>query len=234
MEFDATNIAFASTGPLLFGAIHGFKLYLGLRSERFRLSAKKSKRFNELMKSGRWRTASPMELQSAFVEAFGYELDDRHIRFALERHRPLPLFRELRRCAGMVRLTQDGKGFERANGLKFKRWAYRRHSQLAFALGFIPYVGFMAFGAHLTGLVSKPHLAMLLMGVLAWTVLMTMLAGWFESAHRVVEALDDLFPAWDEPLRAEREAGSRIAKEATSLPRKRSTKKPTNETTDSQ
>ncbi len=233
MEFDATNIAFASIGPLLFGVIHGFKLYLGLRSERFRLSAKKSKRFNELMKSGRWRTASPMELQSAFVEAFGYELDDRHIRFALERHRPLPLFRELRRCAGMVCLTQDGKGFEHANGLKFKRWTYRRHSQLTFALGFIPYVGFMVFGAHLTGLMSKPHLAMLLIGVLAWTGLATLLAGWYESAHRLVEAVDDLFPVWEEPLRAEREAGSRIAKEATSVRGRRSIKKPSSETTDS-
>ena len=229
MEFDASNIAFASTGPLLLGAVHGSKLYLGLSSERFNLSAKKSRRFNELMKTGRWRTASPMELQSAFVESFGYELDDRHIRFALERHRPLALFRELRRCAGMVRLTQDSKGFEHANGLKFKRWTYRRHSQVAFAAGFLPYLGIMAFGAHLSGLMPKPDLVILFIVVLAWTGLTTLLAGWFESAHRVVEAMDKLFPVWEEPLRAEREAGARIANEATAPRSKRSAKKPSDE-----
>lgn len=230
MEFDPTHtIAFASAGPLLFGVLHGLKLYFGLRSERFRLSAKKSKRFNELMKKARWRKASPAELQSAFVEAFGYELDDRHIRFALERHRPLQLFRELRKCAGMVRLTKDGKGFEHWNGLKFKRWTYRRHSQVAFTLGFVPYLVFMTFGAHLTDLMSKPHLAMTGIAVLVWTGLTTLLAGWYESAHRLVETLDDIFPLWaseEEPLRTEREAGARIAKEATTPRVRRATKKP--------
>lgn len=226
MEFDTIYTYALALVPLMLGLFHWMKLYFGFRSERFRLSSKKSKRFNQLMKKKRWRTASPMELQSAFAEAFSYELDDRHIRFALERHRPLQMFRELRRCVGMIRLTEDGKGFEHWNGLKFKNCSYRRQSQWAFAMGFIPYVGFMVFGTYLTDLMSKPHLAITGIAVLVWTGLTITMAGWFESAHRLVEALDDLFPVWtsDEPQHAEREVGARIAEQATTSRGKRTRK----------
>lgn len=96
-------------------------LYSGMRTENVKLSSQRTERLYQLVNDGSWRQASPAALMMAYAQAFGRELDDRLIRFALGRHRPLPLLRDLGRCVGMVKLTDDGAHLIRKRGLKFRR-----------------------------------------------------------------------------------------------------------------
>lgn len=145
MDIDILKAIGVATASVVYAVFQWVRLYHGARADGFKLSAQRTKRFYKLVNDQTWRKAPPIALQMAFVDAYRYELDDRHIRFALSRHRPLALFRDLRRCAGMVRLSEDGTHFVRWNGLKHPNWTYRRHSKIAFFSGFIPYVGFIVF-----------------------------------------------------------------------------------------
>jgi len=197
MDVDSLKFWTVVIAPAVLGAFHWFRLYHGVRVDRFRLSSQRTKRFYALVQSGAWRKAPPVGLQMAFIEAYGYELDDRHIRFALGRHHSLSLFRDLRRCAGMIRLDDEQKGFKHWRGLKSPRRTYRAHGQIAFALGFVPYVLFMLSAAFLATIFSKETVALIMIVLVAWCLTTMFLANGFESAHRVVDALDDLYPAWN-------------------------------------
>lgn len=172
-------------------------LYSGMRTENFKLSSQRTERLYQLLNDGSWRQASPGALMMAYAQAFGRELDDRLIRFAFGRHRPLPLLRDLRRCIGMVKLTDDGTHLMRKRGPKFQRLSYRRHSQIAFLAGFIPYVGLVVFAAFFRHTLSHPAVGWYLACLMIWVPTMTMMANWFEAAHRLVEALDDIYPPWE-------------------------------------
>lgn len=174
-------------------------LYSGFRAENFKLSSQRTERLFRLVSEGSWRKASPATLMMAYGDAFRRELDDRLIRFALGRHRPLPLLRDLRRCVGMVKIADDGTHLVRKAGFKFKRLSYRSHSQFAFLAAFIPYVLAAMTGKYLVTVTSH-HTVGVIFGVLllGWIPTMMVLANAFETAHRLVEVLDDVYPVWDD------------------------------------
>ncbi|HEY0198149.1 MAG TPA: hypothetical protein VGC19_06345 [Rhodanobacter sp.] len=171
-------------------------LYSGVRAENLKLSSQRTDRLYKMISDGSWRQASPLALQMAYVDAFGRELDDRFIRFAAGRHRPLPLLRDIRRCIGMVKVSADGSRLVRWRGFKFPRLSYRRHSQMAFLVGFLPYVGLMVGGGYFVRGVPHQTLGFVLGALLVWVPLAMTMANWFESAHRLIEALDEVYPAW--------------------------------------
>ncbi len=172
-------------------------LYSGMRTENVKLSSQRTERLYQLLNDGSWRHASPGALMMAYAQAFGRELDDRLIRFAFGRHRPLPLLRDLGRCVGMVKLTDDGAHLIRKRGLKFRRLSYRRHSQIAFLAGFIPYVGMVLFAGNFPHAMSHETLAKVFGGLLVWVPTTLVMANFFETAHRLVEALDEIYPPWE-------------------------------------
>lgn len=192
----------ASWGYVAFGAslvlvvLKWFHLYSGARAQNFNVSARRTKRFYKMVRDGSWRHALPMELQMAYAEAFGERIDDRHLSFALGRHQPLGLLQDLRRCAGMVALSPDRSCFVSGRGWKVPSLTYRWHSQIAFAAGLVPYLLLALIGGILKHLVSQHALGLILIGFLVWVPFALMMAGWFEAAHRVVEALDERYPAW--------------------------------------
>lgn len=171
-------------------------LYSSVRAENVKLSTQRTDRLYKMIGDGSWRQASPLALQMAYVDAFGRELDDRFIRFAAGRHRPLPLLRDLRRCVGMVKISDDGARLERRRGLKFPRLSYRRHSQITFLAGYLSYVGLMVGGGYFADAVSPQTLGFVFGVVLVWVPLAISMANWFETAHRLVEALDEVYPVW--------------------------------------
>lgn len=172
-------------------------LYSGMRAENFKLSSQRIERLYQLLNDGSWRQASPGALMMAYAQAFGRELDDRLIRFAFGRHRPLPLLRDLGRCVAMVKLTDDGTHLMRKSGLKFQRLSYRRHSQIAFLAGFVPYVGMVLFAGQFPHALSHVTLAKVFGSLLVWVPTMLVMANFFETAHRLVEALDEIYPPWE-------------------------------------
>jgi hypothetical protein len=179
-------------------ALHWWKTYYSVRTAGLRLSSTRARRFNKLVEKDRWRKASPTELESAFAEAFGYRLEDRHIAFALDRHCSLALFSELHRCDGMVRISPDGKRFEHWRGFKYKRWSYRCHARIAFCVGLVP-VGLFIIGTFfMAGRFSDraliAGLALDTFMLCAWAFMALLVSGWFEAAHRVVEEMDMLYP----------------------------------------
>lgn len=179
--------------------LHWWKTYYTVRTAGLRLSSARGRRFNKLIKKDRWRKASPAELESAFAEAFGYRIEDRHIAFALDRHCSLALFSELRRCEGLVRITPDGQRFEHWRGFKLKRWSYRAHSRASFLFGFLPIALFIVGTFPMQARFSDPALITMLtfdtLMVCAWGVMTLLVSGWFEAAHRVVEEVDELYPS---------------------------------------
>lgn len=194
-------------------------LYSGFRAENFKLSSQRTERLYKLVSEGSWREASPVTLMMAYGDAFHRELDDRLIRFALGRHRPLPLLRDLQRCVGMVTIAEDGRHLKRKDGFKFERYSYRRHSQFAFLAGFFPYVLLAVTGKYLASVTSHQTVGLTIGALLVWMPFMMMLAKSFETAHRLVEVLDEVYPSWGDSPRTTMspEPAPRPATETTTL-----------------
>lgn len=198
MDWESIKTGAAVLSAVVIAVLHWWKTYYSVRTTGLRLSSTRARRFNKLIKKDRWRKASPTELESAFAEAFGYRLEDRHIAFALDRHCSLALFRELRRCDGLVRISPDGKRFEHWRGFKYKRWSYRCNARVAFCIGFLPVALFIMGTFFMTGrfsdqaLIAKLALDTFMLCV--WCAATLMVSGWYEAAHRVVEEMDDLYP----------------------------------------
>lgn len=172
------------------------KLYTRVVFTRLKAKNLRRKRWNKLLQNNKWRTANPLVLEDAFVEAHGYSLSDRDIRFALGRSNTRSLLRELRQSKGMVRLTADESGYAHWRGLKFKRWSYHSHSVAAFVLGYLPFtvlfLGAPVIGKHMPAGVQIGLLVM----TFAVLIMGLFMASWFEAAHRVVEEVDDRYPRW--------------------------------------
>jgi hypothetical protein len=126
------------------------------------------------------------------------------------------MFRSLRRAKGKVRLRADTSSFEPWLGLKFERYTYRQHSQFAFFAGFLPCMLALAVGPVLVPAMGLFTVALIVLA-LGWALFGLWVAGGFEAAHRLVEALDETYPAWVSP--GEPERGDRsfvVAKTASS------------------
>ena len=173
------------------------KLYTSSVSQHVKLRRLKSQAWDRMLEKERWRTAAPIALQDAFTGRFGYELDDGQIRFSLGRTNALDLLRNLRTAKGMIRLKSDGTGFERWKGLKKEARSYRWHSVVAFAIGYVPFVVLTLVGGYLSKAIgNKEVMIWITIVVFAWTLALVFAAIFYESAHRVVETLDERCPAW--------------------------------------
>jgi hypothetical protein len=172
------------------------KLYARVVFTRLKTTNLRRKRWNKLLQNNRWRAVNPLVLEDVFVEAHGYSLSDRDIRFALGRSNTRSLLRELRQSKGMVRLKADESCYEHWRGLKVKKWSYHAHSVTAFVLGYLPltvlFLGAPVIGKHM------PAGAQIVLLVMTFAVLIMglFIASWFEAAHRVVEEVDERFPRW--------------------------------------
>lgn len=66
------------------------------------LRIKRTANFTKLLSGNRWRSCHPAMLQLAVEQAFGMLLDDREIKWALERHNPVRIFRDRAHAVGIV------------------------------------------------------------------------------------------------------------------------------------
>lgn len=163
------------------------------------LGRRRTQRWQALLEGDAWRTCHPLVLEEAFTEAYGYELSERDIRFALGRRNPRALFRVLRLCKGMVRLNDEGTAYTHWRGAKVPRWSYMHHAWLVHALGYVPFV-VLFFGSSIARHLALSGQWALIGGAVIWWFMNLVCAAWFEAAHKVVAELDERFPVWGSPV----------------------------------
>ncbi|MEX1826844.1 hypothetical protein [Luteibacter sp. CQ10] len=174
------------------------KLYAQVVSTRLKTKGLRTKRWNELLEKGKWRTALPILLEDAFAEAHGYSISDRDIRFSLGRSNTHSLLRDLRQCKGMVRLNENQNAFVSTRG---KEWlSFRQKSILTFVIGYMPFGALFIFAPFIAAKTSPEAQIFLLVFTFLTMALGVFAAGWLEAAHRVVNGLDLRYPAWGDEM----------------------------------
>jgi hypothetical protein len=165
--------------------------YVGLQDTRMRLATKKRKKLDALLKDDAWRIASSLELQLAFLDAFGFVMDDRLLRFAFSRANAMQLIRDLRRCQLMVRLTRDGAGLE---PVEERRRSFRKDGIRWFLAGFVPAVLCVFLMPVVAGHVPMTWIGAGFGAVFTLFPALGWIAGGLESAHRVTALCNELYP----------------------------------------
>lgn len=178
--------------PLFFKAI---SIWSNYRNDSFHLASRRTRRLCVLAEGDSWKTASPVTLQIAVSDALGVVIDDRSIRFVFERHRPISLLKDLKRAGGIVRLDLLGKKFEPARGSKPNAYSYRSKAIATFISGFLPYAAFVLLSPILKNDFPRNDLLLIFCTILLWLPFAFALASTFEAAHRLVEKLDERYPA---------------------------------------
>ncbi|MDF3983074.1 hypothetical protein P3W24_12290 [Luteibacter sp. PPL201] len=180
------------------GCIGLHRVYWVDRSSQLKVSERRTRRLFRLVERGAWRTAPPLILQQAVLDARGEVLDDRLIRFALARHQPMALFGDLRRAAGLVWLAADGQGLVPEGHPEPPGMRFRRNSWISFGIGYVP------FSLCLVAMpfVSRKYAGLAIVVLVVTTLFgfcMLWVAGKYESAHRLTTLADNLYPLWDAP-----------------------------------
>lgn len=178
--------------PLCLKAI---KLWSNYRNDTFHLANRRTRRLNALAEAEAWKAAAPVTLQLAVSDALGVVIDDRSIRFVFERHRPISLLKDLKRVGGIVRLDAAGRKFEPVNGMKPGARTYRSKSIWTFTSGIFPYSAFVLLSPVLKNTFSRDGLLITFCLILGWLPFAFALSSMFEAAHRIVERLDERYPA---------------------------------------
>jgi hypothetical protein len=87
----------------------------------WRLSSKRGRALQALLKGDKWRGVSDLELQSATRQALGRELTKADLAFAATRCRAVALLHDVAKAGGAVRIRSDGSGYERSKLITSKR-----------------------------------------------------------------------------------------------------------------
>jgi hypothetical protein len=164
------------------------------RTGRRRDDSEKSRALNELIDRNELRRVHPFVLQRAFSGAFGFDLDDRMVRFALCRHDPIGLLADLKHTRPMLRLSPDGRALMPA-APRPEKVNFRRRARRTMVLGMTLYAIVLATGPLL------PHSLDWLYGIMviiamAATSLMAMAAVVLLTAAELTTRLDERHPVW--------------------------------------
>ncbi|MDF4026936.1 hypothetical protein P3W24_18330 [Luteibacter sp. PPL201] len=188
--FAGIATALGKFNSIILGAVTGWTAF----------GRRRTQRWQALFEGDAWRTCHPLLIEEAFTQAYGYELSERDIRFALGRRNPRALFRVLRLCKGMVRLNDAGMAYMHWRGAKVRRWSYMHHAWLVHVLGYVPFAVLLFFGSSIARHLDVSGQWALIGGAVIWWFMNLVCAAWFEAAHKVVAELDERFPVWDPPL----------------------------------
>lgn len=181
-------LAGALTTPLLL-----WWYFNRIRHSSLRMSKQKTERLYALAKSGKWSSAGPLALQIAVSDAFRAEIDDRWIVFAMRRHRPMGLLRDMKRAGASVRLEGDSGFVDSAKG---RRFSLKARSWILFAFAFFPWI-LLACTAGIESLPAGYKIGFLISGFyyipfFVWQSICV------NAAHILVTELDEKYPLVDE------------------------------------
>lgn len=164
------------------------------RTASWKDDSQKTRALNELIARRELHCVHPFVLQKAFSGAFGFELDDRMIRFALCRHDPIELLANLKRTRPMLRLSPDGRALMPA-GPRPDKVNFRRRAWRTMVLGMTLYAIVLATGRLLPHSLDWLYLIIILVAMAA-TSLMAMAAVVFLTAAELTTRLDEGHPVW--------------------------------------
>jgi hypothetical protein len=171
--------------PIAIG-VYWHRISLGV----LRLSQQRTQRLYRLMTTDGWKKAQPLALQLAVADAFKRQFDDRAIRLAFTRHRPLQLLSDYRRADGIAVVSADGARFE--DGSRWQVATRPAAFGVLIALAMIPWL-IATIGAQFQWLNPVQVVLFALFGVI-WTPLLMQIAFAIEAARRLIFTLDKRYP----------------------------------------
>lgn len=118
--------------------------FTGVRHANFAMISRKREKLNAILCEERLKVVRAVELELAFWDAFGFEMDARLIRFVFDRRNALQHTRYLRKCQLMVRISDDGLSLVPS---KPSRRSFRFQAVVAFLLGFTPLLVIVGFAS---------------------------------------------------------------------------------------
>jgi hypothetical protein len=199
VDFDFLKGAATSFTALAAAAFFLPKNYVGLQDTRLRVAARKRRNLDALLKDARWKSASALELELAFTDAFGFVMPDRLVRFALASTNATLLVRDLKRCQLMVRLSEDGLRLVPAVP---RTLSFRKEGVAFFVSGVtLPFLA-MVLAPVITAYLPMTWVGALVGAVLIWLPSALVFANRLESAHRVTALGGELYPADRQPSAA--------------------------------
>lgn len=155
-----------------------------------RLSQQRTQRLYRLMTTGDWKTTPPLALQLAVADAFKRQFDDRAIRLAFTRHRPLQLLSDYRRADGVAVVSEDGVSF--IDGSTGRIASHPAAFWVLYVVAVIPW--FIAtIGAELQSL-SPVNVALVALCSIVWTPMVLHIAFAVSAARRLIFSLDERHP----------------------------------------
>jgi hypothetical protein len=176
------------------------------RTARWKDDSEKTRALNELIDRNDLHRVHPFVLQRAFSGAFGFDLDDRMIRFALCRHDPIELLADLKRTRPMLRLSPDGLALMPA-GLHPEKVNFRRRAWRTMVLGMTLYAVVLATGPWLPQRLDWLYGIMVIFAMVA-TSLMAMAGVVFLTAAELTTRLNERHPVWAPGLGSSAFAGT--------------------------
>lgn len=113
METDLLeNLDLRAGAAVVIGAIIAIATaWTRIRRGLLSISIRRTDRLYRLVARGKWRDVHGAALQLAAQQAFGVHMDDREIRYALERHDPIGLLKSRVRAAHLVRWDPGLPGY---------------------------------------------------------------------------------------------------------------------------
>ena len=119
----------AGIAALVLAPLSVVLFWVQLKERHWRYTSRKSAALRKLLVNGKWRKASPLELQFAMQDAFGKSLEPIELAFAETRARPLDLLNDRILAGGNVRMTDDGSGYvdmrrDVAKHLSLSAWSF--------------------------------------------------------------------------------------------------------------
>lgn len=133
-------------------------LWTKLPRGRLAIAMKRTNQLYLLASTGRWRNVHPMALQIAGQHAFGRSLDDREIRYALNRHDSLGILNARIKAAHLVRWdAESGRYTDNRSVTKISH----RFWKVLFGLGVIA-AAFISVTALVAGLKRDPLISVVI------------------------------------------------------------------------
>lgn len=164
------------------------------RTARWKDDSQKIRALNESIDRNELHRVHPFVLQRAFSGAFGVDLDDRMIRFALCRHDPIELLANLKRTRPMLRLSPDGCALMPA-GPRPEKVNFRRRAWRTMVFGMTLYAIVLATGPWLPHSLDWLYGIIVIVAMVA-TSLIAMAAVALLTAAELTTRLDERHPVW--------------------------------------
>ncbi|URX62069.1 hypothetical protein KR767_18790 [Luteibacter anthropi] len=154
--------------------------FTGVRHANFAMISSKREKLNALLCEERLNVVRAVELELAFWDAFGFEMDARLIRFVFDRRNALQHTRYLRKCQLMVRISDDGLSLVPS---KPSRRSFRFQAVVTFLLGFAPLLMIAGLASILKKFIPIELLVIISCCAFIWLPVAMWISDGFESAH---------------------------------------------------